>query len=140
MNAAAIIGEFTHFKHIKTRKVVVLEVEVPEELFQDVISKLGMPIGGESKPVAVSLLDKQVYNTPPVVGKSDIQQTEGEKLRTRAVMLCGDFASTLCTIAELELAQIQRRLLGIIFVTHAKSNLALSWQPMWRRKKNLNNY
>ncbi len=90
MDNAIIQGEYVTFKHVKTRKVVVLEIEINEESFQDVISKLGMPIGGESKPVAVALLDKQLYNKPPVVGKSDIQQTEGEKLRTRAVLLCDD--------------------------------------------------
>lgn len=80
---AIVAGEFTHFRHLKTRKVVVLEVEIPEELFQDAISKLGMPIGGESKPVAIALLDKSV-----VKESFTGEPTEGEKLRTRAVMLC----------------------------------------------------
>lgn len=84
----AIMGSYTTFKHIKTRKVVVLEVEVAEEYFEEVISKLGMPIGGESKPVAVALLSNGIYNKPSVVGSSNIQQTEGEKLRIRAVLLC----------------------------------------------------
>jgi hypothetical protein len=91
MSTNAIVrGDYTHFKHVKTRKVVILEVEVPEELFQHVINTLGMPIGGESKPVAVALLDSSTYNKPPVLAKSDIQQTEGGKLRTRAVLLCQD--------------------------------------------------
>lgn len=89
-DSAVICGEFAHFRHIKTRKVVVLEIEISEELFQDAISKLGMPIGGESKPVAIALLDSQIVNKVPVVGSSNIQQTEGEKLRTRAVMLSKD--------------------------------------------------
>lgn len=80
-----IHGEFTHFRHIKTRKVVVLEVEIPEEAFQDTISKLGMPIGGESKPVAVALL----ANKTPIIDSCNISP-EGERLRTRAIMLCKD--------------------------------------------------
>lgn len=114
---AIVSGDYTTFKHVKTRKVVVLEIEVPEERFQEVISKLGMPIGGESKPVAVALLDTQIASKPDVVGNSDVQQsdfdgyfhkskmppnyggvaplndaqqTEGDKLRVRAVMLCRD--------------------------------------------------
>lgn len=89
---AIIEAEFTHFRHIKTRKVVILEMEINEENFQEVISKLGMPIGGESKPVAVALLDTSIANKPPIVDNSNIQQTEGDKLRTRAVMLCKSFA------------------------------------------------
>lgn len=58
-DSAVICGEFAHFRHIKTRKVVVLEIEISEELFQDAISKLGMPIGGESKRVAVALLEEE---------------------------------------------------------------------------------
>lgn len=88
MNEAIISGEYVTFKHVKTRKVVVLEIEVSEERFQEVISKLGMPIGGESRHVAVALLD-----TANVVESSRIkpEQTEGEKLRVRAVMLCEEF-------------------------------------------------
>lgn len=58
MEHAIIQGEYVTFKHLKTRKVVVLEIEIAEERFQEVIAILGMPIGGESKPVAVVLLDK----------------------------------------------------------------------------------
>ena len=84
-----ISAEFSHFRHIKTRKVVVLECEISEESFQDAISKLGMPIGGESKPVAIALLaadkiptNKLATNTTPAK-----EQTEGERLRTRAALL-----------------------------------------------------
>ena len=84
---AIVAGEYVTFKHIKTRKMVVLEIEVPEEMFQDVISRLGMPIGGESKPVAVALLDKTCR-----IPTKDVEQTEGEKLRVRAVMLCKEYS------------------------------------------------
>lgn len=93
--AAIIAGEYVTFKHVKTRKVVVLEVEVPEELFQDVIAKLGMPIGGESKPVAVCLLncDNKNHNvteeiTPVVKESLTTEKSEGDKLRERACILC----------------------------------------------------
>lgn len=92
-----IQGEYITFKHVKTRKVVVLEIEVAEERFQEVIATLGMPIGGESKPVAVALLDKTALSsngrTAPFEGvnggSSPSEATnEGDKLRVRAVMLC----------------------------------------------------
>ncbi len=86
---AIIQGEYVTFKHVKTRKVVVLEVEVPEELFQDVISKLGMPIGGEAKPVAVCLLNCEAENHI-VKPKITTEKSEGEKLRQRACILCGE--------------------------------------------------
>ncbi len=95
-DSAIISGEFAHFKHIKTRKVVVLEIEIPEEMFQDAISKLGMPIGGESKPVAVALLNKsdicrhsQVAPSPDI-GISISEKSEGERLRVLAIMRCKD--------------------------------------------------
>ena len=104
--SAIVEGEYITFKHVKTRKVVILEIEVAEELFQHVLNTLGMPIGGESKPVAVALLDKG----SPELGDSRAVNTsisslsnnsmesannaqcnsEGDKLRVRAVMLCND--------------------------------------------------
>lgn len=118
---SAISGEFTHFRHIKTRKIVILEIETPEEQFQHIISILGMPIGGESKPVAVALLNPTIkesltveqsannahcnchnlsqtdvhmlgciYSSQTNLYSNKLEQTEGEKLRVRAVMLCKD--------------------------------------------------
>ena len=89
---AIIAGEYVTFKHVKTRKVVVLEVEVPEEHFQDVIAKLGMPIGGESKPVAVCLLQEPRYNkNSNATTKIATEKSEGEKLLQRACILCGEY-------------------------------------------------
>lgn len=79
-------GEFTSFKHIKTRKVFVIEVEFPEEKGREVLEYLGMPIGGESKPVAVALLDKSIVTKPETICNKE--QSEGDKLRVRAVLLC----------------------------------------------------
>lgn len=83
----AIMGCYTTFKHIKTRKVVVLEIEISEENFQEVITKLGMPIGGESKPVAVALLNKEKLDIGIPISEGS-ERLGGEKLRTRAVLLC----------------------------------------------------
>lgn len=80
-NPGVLDGDFTSFKHIKTRKVFVIEVEFPEEKGRAVLEYLGMPIGGESKPVAIALLNKEVVQANP----------EGTRLRTRAVLLCDDF-------------------------------------------------
>lgn len=120
MEHAVVAGEYVTFKHVKTRKVVVLEIEVPEEGFQEVITKLGMPVGGESKPVAVALLDKEALNQSDLTPK---EQTEGEKLRTRAVLLCksGEFPafvnhslpSSVGTPSESECAWFIRNACGI---------------------------
>ena len=80
-----IQGEYTSFKHVKTRKVVVLEVEVPEENFEEVIQTLGMPVGGTSKPVAVALLDESKIDKQP-------KEEGNPKMVTRAVMLCEEGA------------------------------------------------
>lgn len=80
-----VAGEYVTFKHVKTRKCVVLEIEVPEEQFEDVIDKLGMPVGGNSKPVAIALLDESKVTKAPKV-ESD------NKIVTRAVMLCKEVA------------------------------------------------
>ena len=87
MENAVVSGEYVTFKHVKTRKMVILEIEVPEERFQDVINILGMPIGGESKPVAVALLDKSIVTEP----ESNCDRV-GENIRTRAVLLCKDLS------------------------------------------------
>ncbi len=91
--SAIVSGDYTTFKHVKTRKVVVLEIEISEEKFQEVISKLGMPIGGESKPVAVALLNpvtEESVNNAQSNSSEIPNSSEGEKLRVRAVMLCKD--------------------------------------------------
>jgi len=59
-NPSVVSGEFVTFKHIKTRKAFVIEIEFPEEIGQQVLATLGMPIGGESKTVAVALLQQGV--------------------------------------------------------------------------------
>lgn len=80
-------GEFCAFRHIKTRKAFVIEIEFAEEMGQEVLRVLGMPIGGESKPVAVALLGSGTL--PKLMPEP---KTEGEKLRIKAVILCNERA------------------------------------------------
>lgn len=85
-NAAVVKGEFVTFKHVKTRKTFTIEIEFPEEQGRIVLDTLGMPIGGESKPVAVALLAKSIVTKL----ETNCDKTKGEKLRIRAIMLCKD--------------------------------------------------
>lgn len=81
---SAIAGEYTSFKHVKTRKAVVLEIEIPEEAFQNAIAVLGMPVGGKSHPVAIALLDSEVM-------KEKTKRTFNElPLPQQAVLMCKD--------------------------------------------------
>ena len=133
MNEAIISGEYVTFKHVKTRKVVVLEIEVSEERFQEVISKLGMPIGGESKHVAVALLDKSV------IRENGITQTEGDKLRVRAVMLCKEFAFNIYagTLYEVTLANIELARAKLMAGEHCQSLAAIYYYCNIRSRSEL---
>lgn len=86
----AIKGDYRTHKHIPSRSCYQLIIEVSEEEFPKVCDTLGYPKTGENTYVGIALLDKQLYNKPPVVGKSDIPQPVGDVLRNRAVMLCKD--------------------------------------------------
>lgn len=86
MEHAVVDGEFVTYSHIKTRKTFSIVIEFPEEQALHVLNTLGSPVGGNSKRVAVCLLNEQSAN--PVIRENGT--TEGEKLRIRAVMLCKD--------------------------------------------------
>ncbi len=86
---SVVSGEYVTFKHVKTRKVVILEIEIPEEGFQDVISKLGMPIGGDSRPVAVALLNKEIITD---IGIPISAEPMDRGVCIRAIMLCKDMS------------------------------------------------
>ena len=97
MTESAIVnGEFVTYSHVKTRKVFTITIEFPEENALHVLNTLGSPIGGNSKPVAIALLDKSIVTKPQINcdnknhNVTEKITTEGEKLRTRAVMLCRD--------------------------------------------------
>jgi hypothetical protein len=55
MNEAVIRGTYTNLRNIKTRNVVVIEVEVPVEEASNVVAKLGFPNQGQPQPVFVIL-------------------------------------------------------------------------------------
>lgn len=83
---AVVQGEYVTYSHIKTRKTFSITVEFPEEQALQVLNTLGAPVGGWSKPVAVCLLDKTV--TEKTVSNSTPLESEGDKVRVRAVILC----------------------------------------------------
>jgi hypothetical protein len=80
---SAIQADFRTFKHIPSRKCYQLIMEIPEENFSEVCQTLGYPKTGENTFVGIALLDKAVIKEQLIGGP-----TEGERLRTRAIMLC----------------------------------------------------
>ena len=80
-NPSIVSGEFVTFKHVKTRKAFIIEIEFPEEIGQQVLATLGMPIGGESKTVAVALLQDKVL-------PDNNKKTELMKPSQKAALLC----------------------------------------------------
>lgn len=70
MSAPAIIsGDLTTFKHVPTRKVYQLIVEIPAEAAQAALATLGMPGTVEQIPVAVARLN-------PTSSKPELVRTE----------------------------------------------------------------
>lgn len=55
-NAAAISGDFATYRHVQSRKVLQLVIEVPAELAATVFATLGTPGAGEGIPVALARL------------------------------------------------------------------------------------
>lgn len=72
----AVKGTYANLRPIKSRKVWVLEIEVPEEEITNTTNILGFPNQSESKWVGVALLNKEVMKPKDM------------SLVTRAVMLC----------------------------------------------------
>ena len=98
---AIVSGEFVTYSHLKTRKTFSIVIEFPEEQALHVLNTLGSPIGGNSKPVAIALLNQsnsmpfeQIKFESEISGLNQLsncaEKTEGEKLRVRAIMLCKD--------------------------------------------------
>lgn len=99
---SAIQSDYRTFKHIPSRKCYQLIMEVPEEEFANVCNVLGYPRTGENTFVGIALLNHTDIHTPSTP-KNTQEQTEGERLRTRAIMLCKDddfteFCNNLWTI------------------------------------------
>ena len=82
---SAIQSDYRTFKHIPSLKCYQLIMEIPEEEFANVCNVLGYPKTGENTYVGIALLNKAV-----VKESLTTEQSEGERLRTRAVLLCDD--------------------------------------------------
>jgi hypothetical protein len=89
MTDAVIQGEYAGLKPVKTRKVWVLEIEIPEEKIKHVTDIMGFPNQSENQWVGVALLDKSVIEKT-VSNSTGLEKTEGEKMVTQAVMMCKD--------------------------------------------------
>lgn len=89
---SAIRADYRTTRHIPSRKCYQIIFEVPEEEFPEVCSVLGYPQTGGNTYVGIALLDKSICdsNNRNVTEKITGEPTEGERLRTRAVMLCND--------------------------------------------------
>jgi len=94
----AIKGTYAGLKPVKTRKIWVIEIEVPEENIKHVTDIMGFPSQSESQWVGVTLMHNESSKKRDVLANSDIPQnnnelsknekSEGEKLRIRACCLC----------------------------------------------------
>ncbi len=84
---SAISADYKTNKHIPSRKCYQLILEVAEEEFPNVCNVLGYPKTGENTYVGIALLDKAIVRE-----NRTTEQSEGERLRTRAVLLCKDAA------------------------------------------------
>lgn len=89
---SAIEADYRTTKHVPSRKCYQLILEVPEEAFPNVCQVLGYPKTGENTYVGIALLNtpKSEVNQKQIGSKTEV--SEGEKLRTRAVMLCNDLS------------------------------------------------
>lgn len=109
---SAIQADYRTQKHIPSRKCYQLIMEVAEEDYPEVCRVLGYPKTGENTFVGIALLDKGVCDNIRKFGSEFIaplpikpvytEQTEGERLRTRAHTypkneLFQDFARTFVT-------------------------------------------
>ncbi len=85
----AIQADYRTHKHIPSRKCYQLIMEVAEENFPEICRVLGYPQTGENTFVGIA----RIKNPPAEIAGGNIgipisEKSEGEKLRTRAVMLC----------------------------------------------------
>lgn len=113
-----VSGEYVTFKHLKTRKVVVLEIEIPEENFEDVVHKLGIPISGRSKPVAVALLNDDVEpafgpaldmpDAPMFIPQFSMANKNEKKKREWGDLPYSNRAGILCNESKFQVYLMQR--------------------------------
>lgn len=63
-NLPAISGEFSTFKHVATRKVYQLIIEIPSEAAQTMFATLGTPGGSEQITVGIARIDPKAVAVP----------------------------------------------------------------------------
>jgi hypothetical protein len=91
----AIKGVYANLRPVRTRKVWVMEIEIPEEEIKNATDVMGFPNQSESQWVGVALIKDPEPVAIEIKPGEHIFPTyerdeEGAKLRTRAVMLCKD--------------------------------------------------
>jgi hypothetical protein len=89
----AIRASYSEFQMVKTRSVLKIILEVPIERAADVLKKLGVPIPGEERHVAVALLSdlaKEPDNVVSIAKTRYAQSSPMERAVTRAGMLAHD--------------------------------------------------
>lgn len=95
---AVIRGTFSDWRPVKSRSVLQLVIELPIEQTQDVLDRLGVPIPGVEKWVAVALLKDSVeavepvepQKPAPVVELKPARKWHDMKPSQQAGMLCAD--------------------------------------------------
>lgn len=70
MASAAIKAAYADFKHIKTRKVLQIVLEVPAEQAEAALAMLGFPVAGSERWVAIALLNDPARPAAPKRGLS----------------------------------------------------------------------
>lgn len=94
MTAAAISGDYTDLKFIRTRKVCQIVVEIPIEQAGAFVEAFGTPRPDGNVPVALAKLDLKATQSP-----ADNQPKEKKRSRAQeAGILCNDarFGAFLC--------------------------------------------
>lgn len=87
MTAAAISGDYTDLKFIRTRKVCQIVVEIPIEQAGAFVEAFGTPRPDGNVPVALAKLDMKATQSPP----ADNQPKEKKRSRAQeAGILCND--------------------------------------------------
>lgn len=88
MSAAAISGDYTDLKFIRTRKVCQIVVEIPIEQAGAFVEAFGTPRPDGNVPVALAKLDPKATQSPP---KAEDKPRERKRSRAQeAGIACSD--------------------------------------------------
>jgi hypothetical protein len=93
----AFQAEYVDRKYIKTRLSYQLVFEVPAERIREVTAVLG-ELEGQQIWAAIARLADGAGSAPQASGPAPSEPSNGERIRTRAVMLCKDinFITWVC--------------------------------------------